>query len=59
MKAATPHATSADAEIYADLVETLFDTTETLVAGIIAGLRPMRVVSLLRRFVRGFRMPRI
>lgn len=38
MKAATPHATSADAEIYADLVETLFDTTETLVAGIIAGL---------------------
>ncbi|PPD45824.1 MAG: GGDEF-domain containing protein [Methylocystis sp.] len=29
---------SAEAEIYADLVETLFDTTHTLVTGILAGL---------------------
>jgi len=28
----------SDAEIYADLVETLFDTSETLIMGIIAGL---------------------
>jgi diguanylate cyclase (GGDEF)-like protein len=29
---------SAEAEIYADLVETLFDTTHTLITGILAGL---------------------
>lgn len=38
MQALTKQNASAEAEIYADLVETLFDTTHTLVTGIIAGL---------------------
>jgi len=38
MGASTNQSASADAEIYADLVETLFDTTETLIAGVIFGL---------------------
>jgi len=38
MKVSTNPTTSADAEIYADLVETLFDTTHTLVTGILSGV---------------------
>ncbi|WP_036282370.1 bifunctional diguanylate cyclase/phosphodiesterase [Methylocystis sp. ATCC 49242] len=38
MQALTNQRVSAEAEIYADLVETLFDTTETLIAGIVFGL---------------------
>ncbi|QGM96058.1 putative bifunctional diguanylate cyclase/phosphodiesterase [Methylocystis parvus] len=38
MKASTNPNASADAEIYADLVETLFDTTHTLITGILSGV---------------------
>ncbi len=38
MTLSTASETPAEAEIYADLVETLFDTTHTLVTGILSGL---------------------
>ncbi|MEK4034094.1 hypothetical protein WOA01_14385 [Methylocystis sp. IM2] len=38
MKFSNAPYTPAEAEIYADLVETLFDTTHTLVTGILSGL---------------------
>lgn len=38
MKVSSNPKTSAEAEIYADLVETLFDTTHTLITGILSGV---------------------
>ncbi|WP_457797426.1 putative bifunctional diguanylate cyclase/phosphodiesterase [Methylocystis sp. S23] len=38
MKVSTNPKASAEAEIYADLVETLFDTTHTLITGILSGV---------------------